>query len=127
MVLGEVNPGLTFCYVSAQGSDNSGRGLLMWVRVRGETVNRLLQMSFPAYTFRPGFIQPLKGVQSRTKAIRLLYTVLGPFFPILNRLLPNQVTTTVRIGRAMIRAATIGCSKHVLETRDINALAMVAV
>lgn len=123
-VLGEVNPGLTFCYVSAQGADSSGRGRFMWARVRGETENRLLQMPFPAYIFRPGAVQPLKGVRSRTKAVRVLYTVLGPLFPVLNRLFPNQVTTTVRIGRAMIRTATIGCSNHVLEARDINALAI---
>ena len=127
MVLGEVNPDLTFCYVSAQGSDRSGRGRFMWARVRGETENRLLQMPFPSYTFRPGVIQPLKGVPSRTKGVRLLYAVLKPFFPILKHLFPNQVTTTERIGRAMIRVATVGCSKHVLETRDINALAMTAV
>ncbi|MCJ7628257.1 MAG: hypothetical protein MUO50_07690 [Longimicrobiales bacterium] len=125
-VLGEVNPGLTFCYVSAQGADSSGRGRFMWARVRGETENRLLQMPFPAYMFRPGYIQPWKGVPSKTKAVRVMYTVLGPFFPVLNRLFPNQVTTTVRIGRAMIRAATIGCSNHVLEARDINALAFSA-
>jgi len=125
-VLGEVNPGLTFCYVSAQGADSSGRGRFMWARVRGETENRLLQMPFPAYMFRPGYIQPLKGVPSKTKAVRALYTVLGPLFPVLNRLFPNQVTTTVRIGRAMIRAATFGCSNHVLEARDINALAFAA-
>jgi len=123
-VLGEVNPGLTFCYVSAQGADSSGHGRFMWARVRGETENRLLQMPFPAYIFRPGVIQPLKGVRSRTKAVRVLYTVLGPVFPILTRLFPNQVTTTVRIGRAMIGTATIGCSNHVLEARDINALAL---
>ena len=123
-VLGEVNPDLTFCYVSAQGSDSSGRGRFMWARVRGETENRLLQMPFPAYTFRPGFIQPFKGVPSRNKSLRVLYAVLGPLFPVLNRLFQNQVTTTVRIGRAMIRAATVGCSNHVLETRDINALAI---
>ncbi len=122
-VLGEVSPGLTFCYVSAQGADSSGHGRFMWARVRGETENRLLQMPFPAYIFRPGTIQPLKGVRSRTKAVRVLYTLLGPLFPLLNRLFPNQVTTTVRIGRAMIRAATIGYSNHVLEPRDINALA----
>lgn len=125
-VLGEVNPGLTFCYVSAQGSDSSGRGRFMWARVRGETEKCLLQMPFPAYTFRPGYIQPLKGVPSRTKGVRVLYAVLGPFFPVLNRLFPNRVTTTVRIARAMIRVATIGCSNHVLETRDINALATAA-
>jgi uncharacterized protein YbjT (DUF2867 family) len=122
-VLGELNPGLTFCYVSAQGADSSERGRIMWARVRGETENRLLELPFPAYAFRPGIIQPAKGIPSRTKWVRALYTVVGPLFPILKRLLPNQVTTTGRIGRAMIRAATTGSSQRLLEVKDINALA----
>jgi uncharacterized protein YbjT (DUF2867 family) len=126
-VLGVRNPGLTFCYVSAQGSDMSGRSRVMWARIRGETENRLLQMPFRAYTFRPGLTEPWEGVPSRTKGVRLLYALLHPFFPVLKRLFPNQVTTTAKIGRAMIRAATVGCSKHVLEVRDINALAEAAV
>ena len=122
-VLGAVNPGLTFCYVSAQGADSSGRGRVMWARVRGEIENRLLRMPFSTYIFRPGIIQPLKGVRSRTKSTRVLYSVMRPLFPAVNRLLPNQVTTSVRIGQAMIRAVGDGCSKQVLEPRDINALA----
>ena len=118
----EMNPGLTFCYLSGQGSDMSGRGRVMWARVRGELENRLLAMPFPAYTFRPGLIQPMKGVPSRTTATRVVYAALRPFFPVFKRLFPNQVTTTRRIARAMMRAATTGCPTHVLETRDINAL-----
>ena len=125
-VLEEVSPGLTFCYVSAQGADSSEMGRIMWARVRGETENRLLQLPVPAFIFRPGLIQPLKGVRSRIRYVRVLYRVIGPFFPVLNRLFPNQVTTSVRIGQAMIRAATAGYSKRVLEPRDINALAMSA-
>jgi hypothetical protein len=121
-LLGELNPGITFCYVSAQGSDSSERGRIMWARVRGETENRLLQMPFPVYSFRPGFIQPAKGIPSNTKWVRALYAVLGPIFPILDRLFPNQVTTTGRIGRGMIRTATTGSAVHVLEVKDINAL-----
>jgi len=121
--LGELNPGLTFCYVSAQGADSSEAGRIMWARVRGETENRLFGMPFPTYAFRPGIIQPAKGIPSRTKWVRALYVLVGPFFPILKRLLPNHITTTGRIGRAMIRAATTGSAKHLLEVKDINALA----
>jgi hypothetical protein len=72
----------------------------------------------------PRIYPAVEGLALQAQGGPSLYTVLGPFFPVLNRLFPNQVTTTVRIGRAMIRTATTGCSNHVLETRDIHTLAM---
>ncbi len=74
--------------------------------------------------FRPGFIQPLKGVRSKTKLYRAVYVALGPLYPLLRRLLPSHVTTTENVGRAMIRVAANGYSKHVLENPDINFLAV---
>jgi len=38
-------------------------------------------------------------------------------------LFPSFVTTTEKVGLAMIRVAEQGFRKHVLETRDINILA----
>ena len=32
-----LNPDLTFCYVSGQGTDSSEKGRIMWVRVKGKT------------------------------------------------------------------------------------------
>ncbi len=118
-----LNPGLTFCYVSGEGTDSSERGRFMWARVKGKTENHLLRMPFRAYVFRPGFIQPLNGVRSKTRLYQAFYNVLGPLFPLLRRLLPSHVTTTINVGRAMIEAAASGYSKHVLENRDINELA----
>jgi hypothetical protein len=74
--------------------------------------------------FRPGLIQPLTGVHSKTKLYHAFYTVLGPLFPLLKRLFPNHVTTTENVGRAMIRVAANGYFKHVLENNDINVLAV---
>ena len=96
----------------------------MWARVKGETENRLLQMFPKAYLFRPGFIQPLKGARSKTKSYQAIYTLLGPLFPVLRRLFPRHVTTTVNVGRAMIRVASSDHPKSTLETQDINALAV---
>ena len=120
----EVNPGLTFCYVSGEGTDSSERGRLMWARVKGKTENQLLGMPFKAYMFRPGYIQPLRGVHHRTRVYRVLHTVLRPFYPLLERLLPAHVTTTVNVGRAMIEVAARGHTNLVLENSDINSLAV---
>ena len=122
-VLAELNPGMTFCYVSGQGTDSSEEGRFMWARVKGRTENELLRMPFDAYMFRPGFIQPLKGVRSKTKVYQAFYTVLGWLLPLLRRVMPGQLTTTENVGRAMINAAAHGYSKRVLTPADINDLA----
>ena len=43
----------------------------MWARVKGATENALMRLPFKAaYMFRPGFIQPLHGVRSKTALYR---------------------------------------------------------
>ena len=95
----------------------------MWARVKGRTENTLLKLPFKAVMFRPAFIRPMHGIKSRTKLYRALYAVMGPLYPFWKALMPNQVTTTEKVGRAMLRVASEGVPKPVLETRDINRLA----
>lgn len=118
------NKRLTYCYVSGQGTDSSERGRSMWARVKGETENALLRLPFKAaYMFRPGFIQPLRGVRSKTIWYQAIYSLLRPFSGPFARWFPGAVTTTVAVGRALINAAAFGYERPVLETRDINRLA----
>ncbi|MDH3457308.1 MAG: epimerase [Gemmatimonadota bacterium] len=117
------NPEYTFCYVSGAGTDSTERGRFMWARVKGKTENRLLTMPFKAaFMFRPAFIQPLKGVRSKTRLYRIFYVFTGPIFPLLRRLFPPYVTTTETVGRAMIEVAATGYAKRRIENRDINTL-----
>ena len=96
----------------------------MWARVKGRTENALLALPFrAAYMFRPGFIQPIKGVRSSTKLYQAFYTVLAPVAPLLRRAFPGIVTTSPELGRAFINVAVTGYSTRVLETRDINRVA----
>lgn len=122
-VVTEMSPQVKICFVSGQGTDGSGAGRTMWARVKGRAENHLLGLRQEAYMFRPGFIQPMKGVRSGTRLYQAIYTVVGPISPVLKRLFPGAVTTSVNVGRAMIRAAREGYSKPILETRDINELA----
>jgi uncharacterized protein YbjT (DUF2867 family) len=118
------SPGLTFCFVSGAGTDSSERGRLMWARIKGKTENALLAMPFKAaYMFRPGFIQPLRGVRSKTPLYQFFIVLAAPLFPLLRRLFPRQVTTTVELGRAMIEVVDKGYSKRILDPEDINRLA----
>jgi uncharacterized protein YbjT (DUF2867 family) len=118
------NPGLTFCYISGAGTDSTEHGRTMWARVKGKTENALLALPFKAaYMFRPGFIQPMKGVRSRTGLYRAIYTLAAPLYPLLHRLLPNSSTTTSNLGRALIQVADKGYAKLIVYSVDINNLA----
>jgi uncharacterized protein YbjT (DUF2867 family) len=116
-------PKMTFIYVSGTGTDSTERGRTMWARVKGATENALLALPFKAaYMFRPGVIQPLHGIKSRTTSYRVLYAITRPLLPLLKRAFPRFVTTTEQVGRAMINAAANGVPKAILETEDINRL-----
>jgi uncharacterized protein YbjT (DUF2867 family) len=122
--LARLNPGMTFVFVSGSGTDSSEQGPVMWARVKGAAENVVLNAGFKAaYMFRPGIIQPLHGIRSRTPAYRFFYTWLSPLVALLKALLPGYVTTTENIGRAMLAAAQRGAPKLILDNRDINALA----
>lgn len=118
--LRERNPAMCFVYVSGGGTDGSGKGRIAWARVKGETENAIFGMGFrDAYAFRPGMIQPMHREKTKTPAYRWAYFVLGPVLPLLRKLIPGLVTTTEEVGRAMLRVASEGWPKKVLEQRDI--------
>jgi uncharacterized protein YbjT (DUF2867 family) len=121
--LARLNPGMTFVYVSGSGTDSTERGRVMWARVKGKTENALLRLPFKAaYMFRPGLIQAMHGVRSRTLLYRIPYLLLAPIIPWLRKRFPQYVTTTEQMGRAMIAVARHGATKRVLESADINKL-----
>jgi uncharacterized protein YbjT (DUF2867 family) len=118
------NSALCFVYVSGAGTDSTERGRTMWARVKGATENALLRMPFrTAFMFRPGVIQPLDDIRSKTRAYRLGYVVMAPLLPLLRRAFPNSILTTREIGRAMLAVARKGWPRPVLESKDIHAVA----
>ncbi len=122
--LARLNPGMTFVFVSGAGADSSESGRVMWARIKGKAENAILRMPFMArYVFRPAYIQPLHGIQSRTRMYRILYRATAPLYPLLKALFPRHVTTTEQLGRAMIAVVRRGAPRRLLENADINAAA----
>lgn len=116
----ELNPGMTFCYISGAGTDSTEKGRLNWARVKGKTENSLLNLGFKdAYMFRPGFVKPMKGVKSRTALYNTLYSLFAPLYPLLMAF-PKLATDSETLGRAMIQVASFGFKKKILESSDIN-------
>ncbi len=65
----------------------------------------------------------MHGIRPRSRAYRIAYAVAGPLLPLARALMPGQITTTERMGRAMLNAVRKGAPKKILDPRDINDLA----
>jgi uncharacterized protein YbjT (DUF2867 family) len=119
--LARLNPQMVFIYVSGASTDSTEQGRSMWARVKGRTENALLRLPFKAaYMFRPGAIQPMDGIRSKTALYQAVYSLTGPLLPLLQRAFPNAITTTTQLGRAMLAVAKEGARAPILETRDIT-------
>lgn len=118
-ILVKYNHDMVFCYVSGGGTDSTEKGKTMWARVKGRTENHLLALPFKAaYMFRPGYIQPTKGLKNTLSG----YKYLDWLYPVLKMLLPKHVCTLQELGLAMIHTVTKGYDQHILHSQDIIAL-----
>lgn len=123
-VLVEINPAMTFTYVSGEGTDSSEKGRQMWARVKGKTENDLLKLGFmQAFAFRPGAIIPLRGIMPSSKMYRTLITYLKWLLILLKKIAPNAVVNTTQLGLAMINITKRGYNASVIRPRDILILA----
>jgi hypothetical protein len=118
--LSHLNPDMVFCYISGAGTDSTEKGKTMWARVKGKTENDLMKLPFKrVYNFRPGVLQPIKGAKNTLS----FYKYGGWLLPIIRLFAPKYITTLKQLGIAMIRAASSGYEKQVIEVKDIQALA----
>ncbi len=121
-VLRKTSPGLTFCFISGASTDATEKKGPMWARVKGRAENELQKLGFKAvYCFRPGYIQPMDGIVSKTASYRVMYKFTGPLYPLFKGL-AKYVTSTRQIGFAMVEVAQKGYPKPILESIDINAV-----
>jgi uncharacterized protein YbjT (DUF2867 family) len=114
-VLKNINPDMTFTYVTGRYTDQTGTSRQHWARVKGATENALLAMFKNAYMFRPHGMQAMPGQRNLPKAYRLLFWI----FPPLIALMPKAFCTLRDLARAMIAVATKGDATRVLEVKDI--------
>jgi uncharacterized protein YbjT (DUF2867 family) len=113
----QLNPDMVFTYVSGVGTDSSEKGKSKWARVKGKTENDLLKLPFKdVYLFRPGYIQPIKGLKHTYKMYKILY----PLYPLFEKLFPKYIGTLEEIGNSMINVSLNGYEKNVLECVDIR-------
>lgn len=115
--LSKINKDIVFTYVSGTGTDSTEKGKLMWARIKGKTENDLLNLGFKdAFMYRPGYIQPIKGLKKTYN----IYKILSPFYPIFEKLFPKFVISLEELGNSMINVTLNSYEKKVLENVDIR-------
>jgi uncharacterized protein YbjT (DUF2867 family) len=118
--LAHLNPAMTFVYVS--GSMSNPDSHLMPLKVKGETERALAALPIRTVMFRPGGIQPVEGVHSPHAARDTLYQLTGPLMGLGVKLAPQLMTTTERVGRAMLAVLRMQAPPAVVENAEINRL-----
>ena len=121
-VLRGSSPKAAFSFLSGAGADTTGRSRAAFARFKGEAEKALLAMGFPRlYIFRPAYIYPVEP----RKEPNLGYRLLRGIYPILRRLLPNQVIPADDLAKVMVDVVLRGTGERqeaVLENRDIRAM-----
>ena len=121
--LAELNPEMTFCYISGAGTDSTENGRTMWARVKGRTENDLMKLSFrKVYNFRPGGIEPFLPLRS-TQTYYKTYKYLKPIFVLMKWIAPGMIISLKDLAAAMINSTLVGYHTNVLEMKDMKILA----
>jgi uncharacterized protein YbjT (DUF2867 family) len=116
----KLNPDITFCYVSAKGTDNSEKGKTMWARVKGKTENELAKMGFSKfYTFRPFMLTPTKGLRNTHG----FYNYISWLFPLGTIVYPEGFCTLKELALAMIKVGYRGHGQQIITPKDMVKLA----
>lgn len=118
--LARLNSNLVFVYISGAHSDPSSR--IMVLRVKGETERALAALPIRTVMMRTGGIQPVDGVHSPHPAMAAMYAVAAPLMGIGVRLTPALLTSTRRVGRAMLQLVRQASPPAVVENAEINRL-----
>jgi uncharacterized protein YbjT (DUF2867 family) len=118
--LARLTPTLVFVYVSGAASNPASR--LMPLRVKGETERALAALPIRTVMMRPGGVRPVDGVRSPHRARDAFYRLADPFLALGVALAPRMMTTSARVGRAMLAVLREPQPRAVVENVEINRL-----
>lgn len=119
-VFAQRNPGGRFLYISGAYADAASRVSLL--RAKGEAERALGALPIITVMLRPGGIRPVEGIRSPHRPLDLLYRLGAPALALAEHLLPGQMTTTARVGRAVLALARDPSPPAVVENDAINRL-----
>ena len=120
----EINPNAMMTYVSGEGTSSKQNSKISWANVKGKAENYILNKGLKdSYMIRLGILIPENGIKPKTKIYNLFYTLITPLFPIL-KLIPS-ITTSSKLGKAMINCFYHPSEEKYLDNKKINKLSTI--
>ena len=117
----EINPNSIMTYVSGEGTSKNENSKIPWANVKGKAENYIIKRGFKdAYMIRLGLLIPENGIRAKTKLYNLFYSLMRPLYPVM-KLFPT-ITTSSKLGLAMINSFYYPVSEKFLDNRKINRL-----
>ncbi|MBL0061112.1 MAG: NAD(P)H-binding protein [bacterium] len=117
--LKSANSDVRFCFVSGMGADESEKSSVLWRKVKGQAENRLREIfGNQLCIFRPAYIHP---IHPREKQMWHEY-FWKPFFG-LKRFMPQFVTDTVEVSKAMINVSFADEMPKMVHNAELRTLA----
>jgi len=117
----EINPNSIMTYVSGEGTSANENSKIPWANVKGKTENYILNKGLKdAYMIRLGLLIPENGIKAKTKLYNLFYSLMKPFYSVM-KIIPS-ITTSSKLGLAMINCIYFPMNEKYLDNRKINNL-----
>ena len=117
----EINPSAVMTYVSGEGTNAKQNSKITWANVKGKAENYILNRGLKdSYMIRLGLLIPENGIKAKTKLYNFFYTLMTPFYPLM-KMIPS-ITTSSKLGKAMINCVYFPSKYKYLDNRKINKL-----
>ena len=108
-------------YVSGEGTNAKENSKITWANVKGKAENYILNRGLKdSYMIRLGLLIPENGIKAKTKLYNFFYTLMTPFYPLM-KMIPS-ITTSSKLGKAMINCVYFPSKYKYLDNRKINQL-----
>ncbi|MBR6976708.1 MAG: hypothetical protein IKH84_07395 [Ottowia sp.] len=111
------NAGVTLCFLTGAGADETEQSRAAYARLFGKAENHLKRLGFTRlHIFRPGYIYPVTPRKEPNLFYTLMRVLYKPFFSHMK----GSATTSAQLARAMLDVALSDGGKLVYENIDIT-------
>lgn len=109
------SPEANFCFLSGAGADRSEKSRTSFARYKGMAENQISALGLKFYSFRPGYIYPVKP----RKEPNFMYRISRTFYPLIKLMGSNSSITSTELAKAMFYIGLKGAKREILENKDI--------
>ena len=109
------SPNARLCLLSGAGADRTEKSKAAFAKYKGMAENQIVESGLDFYTFRPGYIYPVKP----RKEPNVMYRIMRAFYPIIKLFGDNASIKSTDLAEAMFHVGVNGADQEILENKDI--------